>query len=157
MTQVAFRSLDPFFLDPLRLARNFFDQEAPTKPRETSAQADWVPRFDVVETETAYRFEADVPGVKESDLEVTLDGRTLTIAGSRERTQRAEADNQQIAERMWGRFSRSFRLPATVDADAIEANLREGVLTVTVGKKPEIKPRKVPIGTAKDGKLSAAS
>lgn len=154
MTNVAFRSLDPFFLDPLRLARSFFD-EAPAKPREASPPADWVPRFDVIETDGAYRFEADLPGVKESDLEVTLDGRTLTIAGHRERAQRAESDNQQIAERAWGRFSRSFRLPATVDADAIEANLAGGVLTVTVGKKPEVKPRKVPIGTQADGKLAS--
>lgn len=154
MNHVAFRSLDPLFLDPLRLARSFFD-EAPAKPRETSAPADWVPRFDVIEAEAEYRFEADVPGVKESDLEVTLDGRTLTIAGSRERTQRAESDNQQIAERTWGRFSRSFRLPTTVDADAIAANLADGVLTVTVGKKPEVKPRKVPIGTQADGKLAS--
>lgn len=154
MTHVAFRSLDPIFFDPLRLARSFFE-ESPAKPREASPPADWVPRFDVVETESGYRFEADVPGVKESDLEVTLDARTLTISGTRERTQRAEGDNQQIAERMWGRFSRSFRLPDTVDDDAIEANLADGVLVVTVGKKPEVKPRKVKIGTLADGKLAS--
>lgn len=152
MTHPAFRALDPRFLDPLRLARGFFEPEAPS-----TARADFQPRFDVVETEAAYRFEADLPGVKDEDLEITLDGRTLTIAGQRARTQNAEGDNPHIVERVWGRFSRSFRLPATADAEAIEADLQGGVLTVTVGKKAEVRPRKVSIGKKAEPRVAAAS
>lgn len=149
MSSLAFRSFDPLFADPLRMARAMFD--APAKQPEGLTV-----RFDVFETETGFEFEADLPGVPEDNLEITLDGRTLTIAGSRERAQERDDGNRHIVERSFGKFSRSFLLPQTADVSSITANLDAGVLKVTVGKKAEVKPRKITIGGEAD-KLSAAS
>ena len=149
MSSLAFRSFDPLFADPFRMARAMFD--APAKePAELPV------RFDVIETDTAFEFEADLPGVAEKDLDITLDGRTLTIAGSRERASDRTEDNRHIIERTFGKFSRSFLLPQTADISAVSAKLDAGVLHVTVGKKAEVKPRKISIGEQAE-KLSAAS
>ncbi len=149
MSSLAFRSFDPLFADPFRMARAMFD--APAKE-----PAGLAVRFDVVETEQAFEFEADLPGVAEKDVEITLDGRTLTISGSRERASDRTEDNRHIVERSFGKFSRSFLLPQTADVSAVSAKLEAGVLAVTVGKKAEIKPRKITIGAEPD-KLAAAS
>ena len=149
MSSLAFRSFDPMFADPFRMARQFFDTPAAKAPAPLSV------RFDVTETEQAFEFEADLPGIREEDVEITLDGRTLAISGTRERKREREDDNRHIVERSFGKFTRSFLLPQTADVSAVQAKLAEGVLHVTVAKKAEVKPRKIALGGDGKDKLSA--
>jgi HSP20 family protein len=101
------------------------------------------PAFEVLETKAAYIFKADLPGVKEEDVEITHAGRRLTIAGSRSMDKEEKADAYYAYERTYGDFTRSFNLPDGVDAEHIRAELKEGVLTVFVPKTAEAQPRKI--------------
>jgi HSP20 family protein len=107
---------------------------------------EFVPTFDLKETADAYVVKADLPGIKDENLEVHVSGNMLTIAGTREDEQREEGDRYYATERSYGRFSRSFSLPEGVDVDRVRANLETGVLTVTVPKRPEVQPKKISIG-----------
>lgn len=106
----------------------------------------FVPRFDVIETKDGYRLHADLPGIKEKDLNLSVTGNVLTIAGAREAEKVEESDQYYSSERAHGQFSRSFALPEGVDADSIRADLKDGVLTLHIGKKPEVQARKITIG-----------
>lgn len=103
----------------------------------------FVPSFDVKETNDAYIISADLPGVKEEDLEVSLTENRLTVSGRREEERREENDRYYAAERSYGAFSRSFTLPPGADPDNVRAEFKDGVLRVTIGKRPEVQPRRI--------------
>jgi len=105
----------------------------------------FVPTFEVKETSDAFVFKADLPGVKESDLDISLSGDRLTISGKRESEEREEGETWYAYERSYGSFTRSFTLPAGADPDHIDADLRDGVLTLTVAKRPEAQPKKIEV------------
>jgi HSP20 family protein len=109
----------------------------------------FAPAFEVKETESSYQFTADVPGVKEKDIEVTLTGNRLTVTGKREEEKREEKDTYYTYERCFGSFSRSFTLPEGIDQDHMTAGLKEGVLTIAIAKKPEMKPKKIAVSAEK--------
>jgi HSP20 family protein len=90
-------------------------------------------------------FKADLPGMKEKDVEVSFTGNRLTLSGKREEEKREEKDNYFACERSSGSFSRSFTLPMGTDSHKATADLKEGVLTITVPKKAEVKPQKIPV------------
>jgi len=100
---------------------------------------------------------ADLPGIKEENLEVHVSGNMLTIAGNRDEEHREENDRYYATERSYGRFTRTFSLPEGVDIDRVQANLDSGVLTVSVPKRPEVQPKKISIGKggAMEGKAKA--
>ncbi len=104
------------------------------------------PRFDVKETDGAYIFKADLPGVDEKDLEISLGGNRLTISGKREQEERRDDERYFAYECSYGSFTRSFTLPDGIDADHVDADMKNGVLTVTVPKRPETQPRKIALG-----------
>jgi HSP20 family protein len=106
-------------------------------------QSEFTPQFEVKETRDSYIFKADLPGVNDEDVDISMTGNRLTISGSREQEQRNEGDNYFVFERSSGTFSRSFTLPEGVDTDQVKADLRRGVLTVEVPKKPENQPKKI--------------
>lgn len=105
----------------------------------------FVPSFEVKETKDAYLFKADLPGIREEDLDISLTGTRLTVSGRREEEKREEDDRFYAYERSYGSFSRSFTLPEGVDADHAQADLTHGVLTVSIPKRPEVKPRKIEV------------
>jgi HSP20 family protein len=105
----------------------------------------FLPSFEVKETKDAYSFKADVPGVKESDLEVSVTGSRLTVSGKRESEKQEQTDTYYTSERSYGEFTRSFTLPDGVDMSSVHAELKEGVLTVSIKKTPEAQPKKVAI------------
>lgn len=115
----------------------------------------FVPSFDVKETGEAYVFTADLPGVKERDLELSLTGNRLTLSGRREEETRDEGDRWYTFERSYGSFSRSFTLPEGIDGDRVAAELKDGVLRVTVPKKPELKPRRIELKLGAGDKAKA--
>ncbi len=110
-----------------------------------SRQLPFAPSFDVKETKDAYVFKADLPGIKEEDLEISLTGNRLTVSGKREEERHEDDDRFFAYERSYGSFSRSFTLPEGVDPDHAQADLSSGVLTVSVPKRPEVKPRKIEV------------
>ncbi len=105
----------------------------------------FAPSFEVKETKDAYVFKADLPGIKESDLDISLTANRLTVSGKREEEQRSEEERFYTYERSYGTFSRSFTLPEGVDLDHADADLSNGVLTVSIAKKPEVKPKKIEV------------
>jgi HSP20 family protein len=110
--------------------------------------ARFAPGFDVKETKDAYVIEADLPGVRDQDLAISLTANQLTIAGKREeRENEGEAGARYHAlERSRGRFARTFVLPDAVDSAQVTANLKDGVLSVHIPKRAEAQPRRIPIG-----------
>lgn len=108
------------------------------------------PAIDVRASENEVVFICDVPGVKQEDLEVTLENHVLTIKGARRFDSK---DNEQVVlRRAYGSFSRSFTLPDTLDEENLSAGLAEGVLTVRIPKHPKAKPRKIQIGGGSETK-----
>ena len=103
------------------------------------------PRFDVKETGEAYLVTADVPGVKESDLDVSAHGNRLQISGKRQTAREEQSDTYFLAERTYGSFARSFTLPEDCDPEKVRAELKEGVLTVNVAKRPGSPTRKISV------------
>lgn len=124
-------------------------------PADRQAGGGAAPRIDAVESEDAVRVTAELPGVADGDVDVTLDGDLLTISGEK---RAAESDRQRgayLAERSYGAFARSIRLPFRPDAEGVEALLRDGVLTVTLrrpaGSQPKVRRITVRAGASEDG------
>ena len=116
---------------------------------------EFVPRFDVKEAKDAYVISADLPGVKDEDLNVSLNGNLLTISGTREEEHREEGESYFAMERSHGSFARSFTMPDGVDGDSVTADLKQGVLTVRIPKKPEVQPKRIAIGKGGEAKAKA--
>jgi HSP20 family protein len=116
---------------------------------------EFVPRFDVKETKDAYVIDADLPGVKDEELDVSLSGNLLTISGQREEEHRDEGESYYAMERSHGSFARSFTMPDGVDAESVTADLKHGVLTVRIPKKPEVQPKRIAIGKGGETKAKA--
>ena len=115
-------------------------------------QTAFTPSFDIRETSEGYVFEADMPGIKEEDLDLHLAGNRLTVTGKRESASRRESDTFFTMERSFGSFSRSFNLPDGVDGTKVQAELNNGVLTLRLPKLPEVQNRKIHLSSAKQEK-----
>ena len=122
-----------------------FAEMTPAPWREENP-ATFIPSFDVKETKGEYVFKADVPGIAEKDLEISLTGDRLTVSGRREAEQRKDEDRYFTFERSYGSFTRTFSLPEGTDGEHVHADLRDGVLTLVVPKKAEVQPKKIHIG-----------
>ena len=146
--------------DPFRLMRDMLRWDPFREIEAFGGMGDlrsFVPTFDVKEGKDAYVFRADMPGVKEQDLEIALTGNRLTISGQREQENREQGDTYYATERSHGSFSRSFTLPEGVDGENVAAELKNGVLEVKVPKKPEVQPRKIALGKGESGAGGAGS
>jgi len=114
-------------------------------PSLAEASVPTSPAFDVKETKDAYEFKADVPGIQDKDLEVSVTGSRLTISGKREAEKENRGDRYYTFERSYGSFTRSFVLPDGADADKVHAALEKGVLSILVPKKPEVVAKKIAV------------
>ena len=148
-------ALMPSRWDPLRMMREMLGWD-PFRAMERallpSERVVFAPDFEVKETADAIVFRADLPGIKEPDLDISLSGNRLTVSGRREEEERQEGETYYACERSYGAFSRTFTLPEGCDPDAARAELSEGVLILTVPKKPELKAKKIAVG----GKMKPA-
>jgi len=126
--------------DPFQVARELLGWDPFYGARQVSA---FVPAFEVKETNEAFVLKADVPGVAEAELDIAVHNSILTVSGTRHAEERKEGDSFALYERQYGSFSRSFSLPDTADGERVEAKLDNGVLTLTIWKKAEAKPRKI--------------
>ncbi len=112
---------------------------------DTSTLTAWAPSVDVYETENELVIKADLPEVPEKDIDVRVENNMLTIRGERKFEQKVKEENYLRMERSYGSFSRSFSLPNTVDTQAIKAEYTDGVLSITLPKRAESKPKQVKI------------
>jgi len=133
-------------LDPLRVMREVlrFDPFGEMAPFAGPAAA-FNPDFEVKETDKAYVFKADLPGIEEKDLDIAITGNRLTISGKRDLEERHEGETFYAYERSYGSFTRAFTLPDGVDGEHVQAELKNGVLTMHLAKLPELQPRKIEI------------
>lgn len=126
--------------DPFQMARELLSWDPFFTGRQVSA---FSPAFEVKETNDEFVLKADLPGVAEGDLDIALHNNVLSISGSRQAEERKEGVSYALYERQFGSFTRSFSLPDLADGERIAAKLENGVLTLTIAKKAEAKPRKI--------------
>jgi HSP20 family protein len=138
-------------LEPFRGISTLQDQfnrllnESFRNPGEESPMTTWAPAVDVYETPNELVVKADLPDVNEKDIDVRVENNLLTIRGERKFEKSVTEENFLRVERTYGAFSRSFSLPNTLNADAIGAEYKNGVLTITLPKREESKPRQVKV------------
>jgi HSP20 family protein len=118
-------------------------------PAARGALPGFSPRIDVRETDGEYVVTAELPGLEEKDFEVSLEDDLLTIKGEKRTSHEEEREGLRHVETRSGAFQRQLRLPTPVEADAVKASFKSGVLTVTVRKPEEAKPalRTIPVST----------
>lgn len=146
---------DPFQLlrrDPFQLMRDLLVE--PFRTLTGGRDATWNPGFEIRETDDAFVFRADIPGLRPDDLEISLVGNQLQISGAREQEQQQDEGRYHTYERAYGSFTRVFALPDSVDTDNIRAELTSGVLTLSIPKKPGAtqQRRKIQVGSGEGGK-----
>jgi HSP20 family protein len=126
-----------------RLLNQFFGY-SPTfgMPDET-----WVPAADMFETRDEVVVAVELPGLSEKDINLSITGDTLIIRGERREPESSDENTPYRRERWYGKFQRSFLLPTLVETDRIKATYRDGVLTVSLPKAEEIRPREIKIET----------
>jgi HSP20 family protein len=112
---------------------------------DDSSVAAWAPAVDIYETENELVLKADIPDLNEKDLDVQVENNVLTIRGERRFEQQVKEESYLRVERSYGAFMRSFALPNTVSTESIRADYKNGVLTVTLPKRAESKPKQVKI------------
>jgi len=134
------RRNDPF--DVFNRFGDFFDREPLLTP---ARRTEWLPAVDIKESEEAFTFRMDVPGMKPEDLDVELHDGVLSIRGSREEEKREEDKGYVRVERRQGSFARQFRVPTSSKAEHLEAKVADGVLTIEVPKASEPGVRKVTV------------
>ena len=133
----------PFFRDFDSLFNDFaspFDQEA--------SERALVPAADIVEHDKAVEIRLDMPGVAPEAIEVKLEGEVLTVSAEKKDEKKTESKGWIRQERAWGKFTRSFTLPTTIDASKPEATYKNGVLVVTLPKKDEVLPKSFKVKVA---------
>ena len=116
----------------------------------SSATAAWVPAVDILEYANRFEIYVDVPGLDPNKVELTLEGGVLAISGHRSEPNQARGSEEreyQRIERSQGHFYRRFMLPDTVDSDKVNANGKNGVLTITIPKQSKAMARRIQVGS----------
>ena len=141
----------PVEIDPFRMMRDMlrWDPFREMAPMFAAMERNvYAPTFDVTENKDAYIFKADVPGVKQEDLEITLTGNRLQVSGKRDFETEEKKDTYYTYERQFGSFTRSFTLPEGIDTVHAKSELKDGVLTLVIPKTAAAQAKKIPISTA---------
>src|SRR4029453_9910571 len=112
---------------------------------EGIARGAWSPSVDIYENKEQIVLEAELPGMKREDFELSIESNVITLRGERHFEKRDESDNYHRVERAYGTFTRSFTLPNTVNGEGVAADYRNGVLRVTVPKREETKARRIEV------------
>lgn len=131
-----------------RLNSIFSDFARQDSATETLAAGNFVPAVDVYEDAQKLVLKLEVPGIKNEDLNIHVEGRTLTVKGERKFESEEKEENFTRIERRFGSFTRSFTLPATVNTEDVTASSDNGVLSISLAKKAEAKPRQIEVKVA---------
>jgi HSP20 family protein len=113
---------------------------------EAEAAPSFTPAVNIFEDKEGIHLTAEVPGMKPEDVHVNVENRVLTISGERKLERAEDKDGYHRIERTYGKFSRSFTLPDTIDGDKISATLKDGILTVLLPKRAASQPKKITVG-----------
>ncbi|HXC87593.1 MAG TPA: Hsp20/alpha crystallin family protein [Candidatus Cybelea sp.] len=124
---------------------------------EESNLTSWAPAVDIYETEHELVVKADLPEVDPKELDIRVENNLLTIRGERKFEKKVSEDHYLRVERAYGSFSRSFSLANTVDAEAIKADYQNGVLTLTIPKREEAKPKQIKVNVGAPAVAAAAA
>lgn len=130
------------------MTRLFAGMTPRTLNREELASGSWIPSVDIYEDKDRLVLEADLPGMKREDFEISVENNVITLRGERKFEKKVEGDNYHRVERSYGSFSRSFTLPQTVTAEGAAAEFENGTLRVTLPKREETKARKIEVSGA---------
>jgi len=115
------------------------------RPSTRAAISYWNPPVDIEEEKDNYIVRAELPGVKQKDIHVSLVGNTLTISGERKAEHKEKHEGYHCYERVFGEFRRSFQLPTEVEADKIKAKQKDGILEIDIPKSEKAKPKEISI------------
>ena len=145
MRSITTRPIQDLFSIHNEMSRLFDNWYRPTRYRADGENLDWAPVVDILEADEHVEIRAEIPGLSEKDVQVSVTDDVLTLKG--EKTQETEDTNQKYhrVERSYGRFQRSFTLPANLDPEDIKAKFTHGVLTVSIPKVKEVEPKEVQI------------
>lgn len=129
------------------LDRNLFDRffEDFGLPALFSEETRFVPAFDVSETESELIVKAEIPGMDQKDIDISLSRGMLTIKGEKKQEKEDKTEHYHTVERHYGSFSRTMRLPSEVEADKVDATYKDGVLKITLPKTETSKARKIEV------------
>ncbi|HYX54109.1 MAG TPA: Hsp20/alpha crystallin family protein [Candidatus Limnocylindrales bacterium] len=127
---------------------SLFENFAEGNGKEQLAAGHFVPPVDVYEDEQNLVLKLEVPGMNEEDLKVSVENNTLTVSGERKFEKEEKEENFHRIERRYGSFTRTFRLPNTVDQDKADASYDKGILKITLGKRAEAKPKQIKVGSS---------
>ena len=141
------RELRPFFAGtcrlPSQLMEEFFNS---AQPAEMTL---WGPNVDIVENPESFEIHAELPGVKQDEVKITLHDNVLTLSGDKKQETKEDKDNVLRIERSYGHFERNFSLPSTVKSDGVRAVYEDGVLKITLPKAETAKSRQIEIEVRK--------
>ncbi|HXG68183.1 MAG TPA: Hsp20/alpha crystallin family protein [Blastocatellia bacterium] len=143
----AVMKLDPFreLTSMQNRINELFRGAFPTFGEQALTTGSWTPAVDIYESPEAVELLVDLPGVDKKDIQVHMESNVLTISGERRLTHDDNRDGYHRVECNYGAFMRSFTIPANVDTNKINAEYRDGVLRLTLPKKPEAQPKQIKI------------
>lgn len=105
----------------------------------------WSPAIDLIDQKDKFIAKVELPGVDKKDIKISLIDNNLTIQGEIEKDENIKREDYYCCERVYGKFSRSITLPSGIDQDNIKANYKDGILEISLPKKPEEKPKEITI------------
>lgn len=145
MRSLATRPIQDLFSIHNEMSRLFDNWYRPARYRAEGENLDWLPVVDILEANEHVEIRAEIPGLSEQDVQVSVTDDVLTLKG--EKTQASEENDQKYhrVERSYGRFQRSFTLPANLNPEDIKAKFTNGVLTVSIPKVKEVQPKEIQI------------
>ena len=147
----------PSLMDPFRLVDSLFSDVVGTRTGNGGGDLLAQPRMNIEDKGNEIRVTAELPGVSEDDVEVTLDDDMLIIAGEKRQEEEVDEGGMRLVERAFGRFRRAIQLPFAPDPDRVEAQFRDGVLTITAPKNAEQQSRHRQIKVKRDSGQAGAS
>jgi len=144
------RALTPWKgMDVLRQEMDrVFDHFFEPRGDDFESTGQWRPQVDVSETKEAVVVKAEIPGVEQKDINVSLQDQVLTIRGEKHQEKDEKHEKYHRVERSWGIFTRAFRMPAAVAGDKVTATFKDGMLTITLPKALEARGTTIPVKSA---------
>jgi HSP20 family protein len=138
-----------------RMNRLFRESYSPEGPEDALATTSFAPPVDIYEDEHTIALKLEVPGIDEKDIDVRIEGNTLTVHGERKIEKEEKEENFRRVERQYGSFTRSFTLPSSVDTEQVSADYDRGVLKINLAKKAEAKPKQIKVNVGSEKTLEA--
>jgi len=138
-----------------RMNRLFRESYSPDGPEEALTTTSFAPPVDIYEDEHNISLKLEVPGIDEKDIDVRIEGNTLTVHGERKIEKEEKEENFRRIERQYGAFTRSFTLPSSVDPGEVSAHYDKGVLKINLAKKAEAKPKQIKVNVGSEKTLEA--